>query len=219
MYSAVDSLWVVMAVVMMLLMQAGFTMLETGFTRAKNAGNIAMKNLVDFVIGSVIFWIIGFSLVHNTSIGGVIGQVDFFSLGTYNSGSIPNTLYLVFQMLFCCTAATIVSGAMAGRTKFKAYIACSVMISAIVYPLSAHWIWNEAGWLNQLGFHDFAGSTAVHLVGGMAAFVGAKLLGPRIGKYDLKGKSKAIPGQSMSFGILGVFLLWFHTFHHRRCNH
>ena len=207
MYSAVDSLWVVMAVVMMLLMQAGFTMLETGFTRAKNAGNIAMKNLVDFVIGSVIFWIIGFSLVHNTSIGGVIGQVDFFSLGTYNSGSIPNTLYLVFQMLFCCTAATIVSGAMAGRTKFKAYIACSVMISAIVYPLSAHWIWNEAGWLNQLGFHDFAGSTAVHLVGGMAAFVGAKLLGPRIGKYDLKGKSKAIPGQSMSFGILGVF--WF----------
>ena len=209
MYSAVDSLWVVMAVVMMLLMQAGFTMLETGFTRAKNAGNIAMKNLVDFVIGSVIFWIIGFSLVHNTSIGGVIGQVDFFSLGTYNSGSIPNTLYLVFQMLFCCTAATIVSGAMAGRTKFKAYIVCSVMISAIVYPLSAHWIWNEAGWLNQLGFHDFAGSTAVHLVGGMAAFVGAKLLGPRIGKYDLKGKSKAIPGQSMSFGILGVFLLWF----------
>ncbi len=209
MYSAVDSLWVVMAVVMMLLMQAGFTMLETGFTRAKNAGNIAMKNLVDFVIGSVIFWIIGFSLVHNTSIGGVIGQVDFFSLGTYNSGSIPNTLYLVFQMLFCCTAATIVSGAMAGRTKFKAYIVCSVMISAIVYPLSAHWIWNEAGWLKQLGFHDFAGSTAVHLVGGMAAFVGAKLLGPRIGKYDLKGKSKAIPGQSMSFGILGVFLLWF----------
>ncbi len=202
MYSAVDSLWVAMAIAMMLMMQAGFTMLETGFTRAKNAGNIAMKNLVDFVIGSIIFWAVGFGLVHNGSIGGVIGKLDFFSMGDYSTGSIPLILYLVFQMLFCCTAATIVSGAMAGRTKFDAYIACSFMISAIVYPMSAHWIWNEGGWLNQLGFHDFAGSTAVHLVGGTAALVGVKMLGPRIGKYDLKGKSKAIPGQSMSFGIL-----------------
>lgn len=209
MYSAVDSLWVVVAIVMMLLMQAGFTMLETGFTRAKNAGNIAMKNLIDFVIGSIVFWVIGFGFVHNTSLGGVLGKIDFFSSGVYDTGSIPVTLYLVFQMLFCCTAATIVSGAMAGRTKFKAYVACSAIISAIVYPMSAHWIWNEAGWLHQLGFHDFAGSSAVHLVGGMAALVGAKMLGPRIGKYDLKGKSKAIPGQSMSFGVLGIFLLWF----------
>lgn len=209
MYSAVDSLWVVMAIAMMLLMQAGFTMLETGFTRAKNAGNIAMKNLVDFVIGSLIFWAIGFSLVHNTSLGGVLGELDLFTIGTYKIGSIPTTLYLVFQMLFCCTAATIVSGAMAGRTKFNAYIVCSAMISAIVYPMSAHWIWNEAGWLHQLGFHDFAGSSAVHLVGGTTALVGAKMLGPRMGKYDSKGKSKAIPGQSMSFGVLGIFLLWF----------
>ncbi|MCR4903395.1 MAG: ammonium transporter [Butyrivibrio sp.] len=209
MYSAVDSLWVAVAIAMMLLMQAGFTMLETGFTRAKNAGNIAMKNLTDFVIGSIVFWTIGFGFIHNSSLGGIIGKIDLFSTGDYTIGAIPVTLYLVFQMLFCCTAATIVSGAMAGRTRFSAYIACSALISAIVYPMSAHWIWNEAGWLNQLGFHDFAGSSAVHLVGGTAALVGAKMLGPRIGKYDSNGKSRAIPGQSMSFGVLGIFLLWF----------
>ncbi|MBQ9589576.1 MAG: ammonium transporter [Butyrivibrio sp.] len=209
MYSAIDSLWVAVAVAMMLLMQAGFTMLETGFTRAKNAGNIAMKNLSDFVVGSLVFWFIGFGFIHNSSVGGFIGKIDLFTRGQYLTGTVPLTLYLVFQMLFCCTAATIVSGAMAGRTRFGAYIAYSVLISSFVYPISAHWIWNEGGWLNQLGFHDFAGSTAVHLVGGTAAFVGAKMVGARIGKYSIDGKSKAIPGQSMSFGVLGIFLLWF----------
>lgn len=209
MYSAVDTLWILLAVILMFMMQAGFAMLETGFTRAKNAGNIAMKNLLDFVVGSLVFWIIGFGLLHNTSVGGFIGIPDLFTQGDYSQSGFPGNAYFIFQVMFCATAATIVSGAMAERTKFQAYLICSAILSAFVYPVAAHWIWNADGWLNKLGFHDFAGSTAVHLVGGMAALVGAKMLGPRIGKYDRKGKSKAIPGHNLSLGVLGIFLLWF----------
>lgn len=209
MYSAVDTLWMTLAIVLIFIMQAGFTMLETGFTRAKNAGNIAMKNLMDFVVGALVFWVIGFGLMHNASIYGFIGKIDLFSRGDYVAAGYTSSTYLVFQMMFCATAATIVSGAMAERTKFQAYLISSAVISALVYPIAGHWIWNEGGWLHQLGFHDFAGSTAVHIVGGTAALVGAKILGPRLGKYTKEGKSKAIPGHSMSFGVLGIFLLWF----------
>lgn len=209
MYSAVDTLWITLAIVLIFMMQAGFTMLETGFTRAKNAGNIAMKNLMDFVVGALVFWLIGFGLMHSTSVHGLIGTPDLFSRGDYAGAGYTSNTYLVFQMMFCATAATIVSGAMAERTKFSAYLMSSAVISALVYPVAGHWIWNEAGWLHQLGFHDFAGSTAVHVVGGTAALVGAKILGPRLGKYTREGKSKAIPGHSMTFGVLGILLLWF----------
>ncbi len=207
MYSAINTLWIMFAIVLIFMMQAGFTMLETGFTRSKNAGNIAMKNLIDFVAGSLAFWVIGFGIMHNTSLGGVIGKLDIFSRGNY-ADTYPGAAYIVFQMMFCATSATIVSGAMAERTKFKSYFIYSVIISALIYPISGHWIWNEGGFLHQMGFHDLAGSTAVHLVGGTAALVGAKILGPRTGKYTKDGKSKAIPGQSMSIGVLGIFLLW-----------
>lgn len=207
MYSAINTLWIMFAIVLIFMMQAGFTMLETGFTRSKNAGNIAMKNLIDFVAGSLAFWVIGFGIMHNTSLGGVIGKLDIFSRGNY-ADTYPGAAYIVFQMMFCATSATIVSGAMAERTKFKSYFIYSVIISALIYPISGHWIWNEGGFLHQMGFHDLAGSTAVHLVGGTAALVGAKILGPRTGKYTKDGKLKAIPGQSMSIGVLGIFLLW-----------
>ncbi len=208
MYSAIDTLWLMVAVVLIFIMQAGFTMLETGFTRVKNSGNMAMKNLLDLVIGALVFWVVGFGIMHNTSIGGFIGKLDLFSRGDY-SASYPSSAYLVFQIVFCATASTIVSGAMAERTKFTAYLIYSIIMSALIYPISGHWIWNADGWLYKLGFHDFAGSTAVHLVGGAAALVGAKMVGPRLGKYTKDGKSKAIPGHSMSFAVLGVFLLWF----------
>lgn len=209
MYSAIDTLWMMVAIVLIFMMQAGFTMLETGFTRRKNAGNIAMKNLLDFVVGALVFWIIGFGLMHNDAVHGFIGKLDLFSRGDYSSANYPSNAYLVFQIMFCATSSTIVSGAMAERTKFSAYLVVAAVISAVVYPISGCWIWNEGGWLHQLGFHDFAGSTAVHVVGGTAALVGAKILGPRIGKYTKDGKSRAIPGHSISFGTLGIFLLWF----------
>lgn len=209
MYFAIDTLWMIIAIVLIFMMQAGFTMLETGFTRTKNAGNIAMKNLMDFVVGALVFWILGFGLMHSESVHGLIGKPDLFSRGDYAAGGYTGSAYLVFQIMFCATAATIVSGAMAERTKFAAYLISSAVISALVYPIAGHWIWNERGWLHQLGFHDFAGSTAVHVVGGTAALVGAKILGPRLGKYTKEGKSRAIPGHSMSFAVLGVFLLWF----------
>ncbi len=207
MYSSVDTIWTLLGAVLVFFMQAGFAMVETGFTRAKNAGNIIMKNLMDFAIGTVIFWIVGFGLMFGTDNLGLIGTPDFLVQGDYST-TIPTYVFLIFQTVFCATAATIVSGAMAERTKFISYIIYSAVISAVIYPVSGHWIWG-GGWLSQLGFHDFAGSTAVHMVGGVAAFIGAMILGPRIGKYDKKGKSKAIPGHSLTLGALGVFILWF----------
>ena len=186
-------------------MQAGFAMVETGFTRAKNAGNIIMKNLMDFSLGTPIFWILGFGIMFGAAIP-FFGGFDFFTDGVVGEGYDWTTL--IFQTVFCATAATIVSGSMAERTKFSAYCIYSMVISAVIYPVSGHWVWG-GGWLSQLGFHDFAGSTAVHMVGGVAAFVGAAILGPRIGKYTKDGKARAIPGHSLTLGALGCFILWF----------
>ena len=205
-FSSVDTIWVLLGAVLVFFMQAGFCMVETGFTRAKNAGNIIMKNTMDFSLGTILFWVIGFGLMFKSG-NGFIGGFDFLVRGDYSS-TIPTEAFLIFQTVFCATAATIVSGAMAERTKFSSYLIYSAVISAIVYPISGHWIWG-GGWLSELGFHDFAGSTAVHMVGGVAALIGAKILGPRIGKYDKNGKSRAIPGHSLTLGALGVFILWF----------
>lgn len=210
MYSSVNTIWVLVAAALVFLMQAGFAMVETGFTRAKNAGNIVMKNLMDFCLGTPIYWLLGFGLMFGGA-GAFIGGFDPMVRGDYSSVApegVPVMAFLIFQTVFCATAATIVSGAMAERTKFSAYCIYSMVISAVIYPISGHWIWG-GGWLAELGFHDFAGSTAVHMVGGLAALVGAKILGPRIGKYDSKGKPKAIPGHSVTLGALGVFILWF----------
>ncbi|MDF2685158.1 MAG: amt [Clostridia bacterium] len=210
MYSSVDVIWVLLGSALVFFMQAGFAMVETGFTRAKNAGNIIMKNLMDFALGTPLYWILGFGLMFGTSVGGIIGTPDFFLNGTYSSSinGLPMPVFLIFQTVFCATAATIVSGAMAERTKFISYCIYSMVISAFIYPISGHWIWG-GGWLAQLGFHDFAGSTAVHMVGGPSALIGAAILGPRIGKYDKNGKPKAILGHSLTLGALGVFILCF----------
>ena len=213
-----DFLWVIVGICLVFFMQAGFAMVETGFTRAKNAGNIIMKNLMDFCIGTVAFLILGYGIMHGSDIGGVIGNVGDLSV-IYTQFTSGDMLKVMFHLVFCATAATIVSGAMAERTNFLAYCIYSFIISLIIYPVSGHWIWG-GGWLAQLGFHDFAGSAAVHLAGGVAAFVGAAIIGPRIGKYkknpavlDKKGRpvieSKAIPGHSLTLGALGVFILWF----------
>lgn len=211
-FSTIDTLWVLLGTALVFFMQAGFAMVETGFTRAKNAGNIIMKNLMDFAGGSLVYWFLGFGIMYGTSsmANGFIGSIDFFITGDYSS-NIPSFTTVMFQTVFCATSATIVSGAMAERTKFKSYLIYSILISAFVYPISGHWIWG-GGWLSNLGFYDFAGSTAVHLVGGVAAFVGAKILGPRIGKYSKNGKARAIPGHSLTLGALGVFILWFGWF-------
>jgi Amt family ammonium transporter len=205
-------MWTLIAAALVFFMQAGFAMVETGFTRAKNAGNIIMKNLMDFAFGSVAYWIIGFGLMFGATIYGFIGTPDLFTLGPQNPDStLPTMAFLIFQTVFAATAATIVSGAMAERTKFKSYIIYSIVITAIVYPISGHWVWG-GGWLAEMGYHDFAGSSVVHMVGGVAALVGAKMLGPRIGKYTKDGKSRAIPGHSLTLGALGVFILWFGWF-------
>lgn len=217
MYSSVDTIWVLLGAALVFFMQAGFAMVETGFTRAKNAGNIIMKNLMDFACGSLVFWIFGFGLMFAGS-GKLIGGLDFFIQGNYGvEGGYPSWAYVIFQTVFCATAATIVSGAMAERTKFKSYLAYSIAISAFIYPISGHWIWG-GGWLAQLGFIDFAGSTAVHMVGGVAALVGAKILGPRIGKYNKDGSANAIPGHNITVGSLGVFILWFCWFGFNGCS-
>lgn len=203
--------WILLGAALVFFMQAGFAMVETGFTRAKNAGNIIMKNLMDFSLGTPIFWIFGFGLMFGGT-GALIGGIDLFTTGGDGGWAT-----LIFQTVFCATAATIVSGSMAERTKFSAYCIYSMLISAIVYPISGHWIWG-GGWLAQLGFHDFAGSCAVHMVGGTAAFIGAKILGPRIGKYTKDGKARAIPGHSLTLGALGVFILWFCWFGFNGCS-
>lgn len=215
MYSSLDTIWTLLGAVLVFFMQAGFAMVETGFTRAKNAGNIIMKNLLDFAIGTVVFWFIGFGLMFAGD-GAIIGGLDLFIRGDYSS-SIPTFTFVIFQTVFCATSATIVSGAMAERTKFSSYCIYSLIISALIYPISGHWIWG-GGFLSQMGFHDFAGSTAVHMVGGIAALVGAKILGPRIGKYSKDGKAHAIPGHSLTLGALGVFILWFCWFGFNGCS-
>lgn len=211
-FSAVNTIWVLVGAALVYFMQAGFAMVEAGFTRAKNAGNIIMKNMMDFCIGTPTFWIIGFGLMFGGT-SGFIGSIGgLASEANYGSGMLPDGVpfwaFLIFQTVFCATSATIVSGAMAERTKFVSYCIYSFLISLFVYPISGHWIWG-GGWLAQLGFHDFAGSCAVHMVGGIAAFIGAAVLGPRIGKYDADGKPKAIPGHNLTIGALGVFILWF----------
>ena len=203
----VFGIWFLIGAALVFFMQAGFAMVETGFTRAKNAGNIIMKNLMDFCIGTPAFWLVGFGLMFGGS-DAFIGKLDPLIRGSYQFGSLPTWCFVIFQTVFCATSATIVSGSMAERTNFKAYCLYSAMISLIVYPISGHWIWG-GGWLSQLGFHDFAGSTAVHMVGGVTACIGAKILGPRIGKYDRDGKPKAIPGHNLTVAALGVFILWF----------
>lgn len=209
-FAATDTIWVLIGAFLVFSMQPGFAMVETGFTRAKNAANIVMKNVMDMCLGSIVFWIVGFGLMFGTDIGGFIGAPDFFVQGDYGA-SYPSTVYFIFQTMFCATAATIVSGAMAERTNFLVYCIYSVVISAFIYPISGHWIWG-GGWLAQMGFHDFAGSTAVHMVGGVASLIGARMIGARIGKYNEDGSVNAIPGHSIPLGALGVFLLWFGWF-------
>lgn len=208
MYSSVDTIWVLLGATLVFFMQAGFAMVETGLTRAKNAGNIIMKNMMDFALGTVAFWLVGFGIMFAGS-SALIGGFDPFILGDYGvEGGYPSWAFVIFQTVFCATAATIVSGAMAERTKFISYCFYSVAISMVIYPVSGHWIWG-GGWLAQLGFHDFAGSTAVHMVGGLCALIGAKILGPRIGKYNKDGTPNAIPGHSLTLAALGCFILWF----------
>ncbi len=206
--ASLDALWVLIAAALVFFMQAGFAMVETGFTRHKNTVNILSKNLIDFAFGSILFWVIGFSLMFGLDQAGFIGMPDlFFSNGW--EGSIPAEAFLIFQTVFAATAATIVSGAVAERIEFKSYLIYSIIITAVIYPISGHWVWG-GGWLSQMAtpFHDFAGSTVVHSVGGWIALAGAIVLGPRIGKYDKSGKARAIPGHNLTFGALGVFILW-----------
>lgn len=207
MYSATDVIWVLVGAILVFFMQAGFALCEAGLTRAKNTGNILMKNMMDFCVGTPCYWLVGFGVMFAGS-GALIGGFDPLIQGNYDFGTLPTWCYAIFQTVFCATAATIVSGSMAERTNFKAYCLYSAAISLIVYPISGHWIWG-GGWLSTLNFHDFAGSTCVHMVGGLIACLGAALLGPRIGKYDKNGKARAIPGHSMTAMALGVFILWF----------
>ncbi|MBN1409439.1 MAG: ammonium transporter [Spirochaetales bacterium] len=208
---ALTMVWVIVAAALVFFMQAGFAMVETGLTRAKNASNIMMKNLMDFCMGAIAFMFTGFAIMFGADQSGLFGTTGWF----LSSASFETLKMFMFQVVFAATAATIVSGSMAERTKFSAYMIYSVFISALIYPISGHWIWG-GGWLANLGFHDFAGSTVVHSVGGWAALMGAILIGPRIGKY-LKTKNgktevRAIPGHNMPLAALGVFILWFGWF-------
>ena len=216
---AIDTMWTIMAAVLVFLMQAGFAMLETGFTRAKNAANIMMKNLMDFSIGTLAFWAIGFGVMFGADAAGLLGTDKFFLGGAVVDEAFSDFTFWIFQVMFAATAATIVSGAVAERTQFKAYLVYSVFISAIIYPVVGHWIWG-GGWLGNLGMIDFAGSTVVHSVGGWAGLAGAIVLGAREGKYVRNGTRSgggkpavnAIQGHNMPLAALGVFLLWFGWF-------
>ena len=211
----VFAVWFLIGAALVFFMQAGFAMVETGFTRAKNAGNIIMKNLMDFCIGTVMFVFLGFSLMMAENyVFGFIGVPNLQIFSNFGEFIETNASSFVFNLVFCATAATIVSGAMAERTKFISYCIYSGIISLLVYPVEAGWVWNEAGWLVKMGFHDYAGSAAIHTVGGVAALIGAAILGPRIGKYkkDKDGKVikvNAIPGHAITIGALGCFILWF----------
>ena len=205
----VFAVWFLIGAALVFWMQAGFAMVEAGFTRAKNTGNIIMKNLMDFCIGTVVFILIGFSLLMGEDLFGFIGKPGFDLFTSYANFDFSS---FVFNLVFCATTATIVSGAMAERTKFLSYCIYSAVISALIYPIEAHWIWG-GGWLAQIGFHDFAGSCAIHMVGGISALIGAKILGPRIGKFNKDSNGKitkvnAFPGHSIALGALGVFILW-----------
>ena len=203
---AIFGVWFLIGAALVFWMQAGFAMVEAGFTRAKNAGNIIMKNLMDFCIGTVMFILIGFGLLFGEDICGLIGKPGFDIITTYKNFDWSN---FVFNLVFCATTATIVSGAMAERTKFLSYCVYSAVISGLIYPVEAHWIWG-GGWLAEMGFHDFAGSCAIHMVGGISALIGAKILGPRIGKFSKRtGRPHAIPGHNLTIGALGCFILWF----------
>ena len=202
-----NGIWYLIGAALVFFMQAGFAMVETGMTRAKNAGNIIMKNLMDFCIGTVTFILIGFGLMlGEDALGGLVGMPTLDILSNFSS--FDRSAEFVFNLVFCATAATIVSGAMAERTKFISYCFYSAVISAIIYPIEAHWVWG-GGWLANLGFVDFAGSAAIHMAGGMCALIGAAMVGPRIGKFGKDGKPRAILGHSMTLGALGVFILWF----------
>ena len=208
--SSVNTIWVLLGAALVFFMQAGFSLCEAGFTRAKNTGNILMKNLMDFCIGTPCFWLFGFGIMFGAG-SSIIGWLDPGIMRDYSHalpGGVPLWAFAIFQTVFCATSATIVSGSMAERTKFSAYCIYSAAISLFIYPISGHWIWG-GGWLSQLGFHDFAGSTAVHMVGGVCACIGAWMLGPRIGKYDKNGKPTAILGHNLTAAALGVFILWF----------
>jgi Amt family ammonium transporter len=199
--AVLDLMWIVICGILVFFMQAGFTLVETGFTRAKNAGNIIMKNLMDLCIGTLGFWAIGYTIMYGDSISSFIGSPSLFFSDTENMHN------LFFQTVFAATAATIVSGAIAERTKFTTYLIFSLIMTVVIYPISGHWVWQGSGWLTNLGFIDFAGSTVVHSVGGWAALVAAFFIGPRIGKYT-DGKSNAIQGHNLLIGALGIFILW-----------
>ena len=212
--TGLNTVWMLLAAMLVFFMQPGFALVEAGFIRTKNTANVLMKNLIDFMFGSILFWFIGFGLMFG--VGGFVGTPHFFNLDIMDKvidNGLPIEGFLIFQTVFCATAATIVSGAMAERTKFLSYCIYSAMISAVVYPIEAHWIWG-GGWLSQLGFHDFAGSCAIHMVGGVTAFIGAAMEGARIGKFsrDKNGKVTkvhAFPGHNLVIGALGCFILWF----------
>ena len=208
--SAVDTVWVLIAAMLVFFMQPGFALVEAGLTRAKNTANILMKNFVDFSVGSVLYWLLGFSIMFGT--GSFLGWDGFGITGVENPcGNLPKECYFIFQTVFCATAATIVSGAMAERTKFSMYLLYSLAISAVIYPVQGHWSWG-GGWLSELGFHDFAGSAVVHSCGGFIALAGAIVLGPRLGKYTKKAdgstRTHAIPGHNLTLAALGVWILW-----------
>ena len=207
----IDNMWLLIAGFMVMFMQPGFAMVEAGFTRSKNTANILMKNLMDFSIGSILYWVIGFGIMYGESLGGFIGIPDLFFMSDGYGDNYADYADLFFQTVFAATAATIVSGAMAERTEFKAYLIFSIVITVIIYPISGHWTWG-GGWLSQLGFHDFAGSSIVHSVGAWVGLAGAAIVGPRLGKYGKDGKPKAIPGHNLMLGALGVFILWFGWF-------
>ncbi len=207
----IDNMWLLIAGFLVMFMQPGFAMVEAGFTRSKNTANILMKNLMDFAIGSLLYWVIGFTIMYGDSIGGIIGTPDLFFMSDGFGDNYSDYADLFFQTVFAATAATIVSGAMAERTEFKAYLIFSIVITVLIYPISGHWTWG-GGWLSQLGFHDFAGSSIVHSVGAWVGLAGAAIIGPRLGKYGKDGKPKAIPGHNLTLGALGVFILWFGWF-------
>ena len=203
---SLDTVWMLLAAMLVFWMQPGFALCEAGFTRSKNTVNILMKNFVDFILGSLLFFFVGFGFMFGSDGAGFIGAPNWGSLSFYK-GDLPVEGFLIFETVFCATAATIVSGAMAERTKFSMYLVYSAFISLLIYPVEGHWTWG-GGWLSQMGFHDFAGSAIVHSVGGVLALVGALALGPRIGKYGKDRKSRAIPGHNLALAALGVFILW-----------
>ena len=203
---SLDTVWMLLAAMLVFWMQPGFALCEAGFTRSKNSVNILMKNFVDFILGSLLFFFVGFGFMFGSDGAGFIGAPNWGDLSFYK-GDLPVEDFLVFETVFCSTAATIVSGAMAERTKFNMYLVYSAVISLLIYPVEGHWTWG-GGWLSELGFHDFAGSAIVHSVGGVLALIGAIALGPRIGKYGKDKKSRAIPGHNLALAALGVFILW-----------